>query len=107
VSAALPDRTPTRTATGAPSELTTRCSTLDDGARLSPLARVLVGLVRLYQLTARLRAPRCRFLPTCSAYAVECLTVHGAARGGWLALRRLGRCHPWHAGGFDPVPPRK
>jgi putative membrane protein insertion efficiency factor len=49
--------------------------------------------------------PRCRFYPTCSAYAAEAITVHGAARGGWLALRRLLKCAPWHPGGVDMVPP--
>lgn len=49
--------------------------------------------------------PRCRFHPTCSAYAAEAVVVHGPARGAALALARIGRCHPWHAGGFDPVPP--
>ena len=49
--------------------------------------------------------PHCRFAPTCSSYAVEALQVHGAPRGSWLTVRRLLRCHPWHAGGHDPVPP--
>ena len=48
--------------------------------------------------------PRCRFHPSCSAYALEALEQHGAGRGSWLALRRVSRCHPWHEGGFDPVP---
>ncbi|MFA9216755.1 MAG: membrane protein insertion efficiency factor YidD [Sphingomonadaceae bacterium] len=67
---------------------------------------VLRLLLRTYQLTiSPLLGPRCRFYPSCSAYAIEALEVHGAAKGSWLALRRVGRCHPWHDGGLDPVPP--
>jgi uncharacterized protein len=73
----------------------------------SLLARPLLLLVHLYRATAIVRTPRCRFLPTCSTYAVEALRTHGALRGTWLAIRRVGRCHPWNLGGFDPVPPRK
>jgi putative membrane protein insertion efficiency factor len=51
------------------------------------------------------RPPRCRFVPSCSAYALEAVEVHGAARGGWLAVRRLAKCAPWHPGGVDLVPP--
>lgn len=70
----------------------------------SPVARLLVALVRLYRATTAFRGPRCRFTPSCSSYAVEALTVHGAVRGLWLSIRRVGRCHPWHPGGHDPVP---
>ena len=54
-----------------------------------------------------LKPPSCRFLPTCSAYALEAIEVHGAAKGTYLAVRRISKCHPFHKGGFDPVPPRR
>ena len=67
-------------------------------------ARVLVGLVRAYQ-AARFGHPSpCRYVPTCSVYAVEALHRHGALRGSWLTIRRLSRCHPWGRYGADPVP---
>jgi uncharacterized protein len=78
-----------------------------DGPRTSPLAWVFLRLLDLYRATAIMRSPRCRFLPTCSTYAVEAVRTHGALRGSWLAMRRVGRCHPWNPGGIDPVPPRK
>jgi putative membrane protein insertion efficiency factor len=69
------------------------------------MARVLVALVRLYQVAlSPLLPPACRFHPSCSSYAVEALGRHGAARGAWLTVRRLGRCHPFCEGGVDPVP---
>jgi len=62
-------------------------------------------LIRAYQLAVSpLLGPRCRFYPSCSQYALEAVTRYGALRGSWLALRRLGRCHPFHEGGYDPVP---
>lgn len=71
----------------------------------SILAKPLIWLVRGYQLAiSPLLPPSCRFHPTCSCYAIEALQRHGALRGGWLALRRIARCHPWHPGGHDPVP---
>jgi len=72
---------------------------------VTPAALPLVGLVRVYQrLLSPLLPPSCRFYPSCSAYAVTALTRHGAAKGSWLAARRLARCHPFHPGGIDPVP---
>lgn len=69
------------------------------------MRRFLIFLVRGYQLTlSPLLPPSCRFVPSCSAYALEALERHGARRGGWLALRRLARCHPFRPGGYDPVP---
>ncbi|MBU0619441.1 MAG: membrane protein insertion efficiency factor YidD [Pseudomonadota bacterium] len=66
---------------------------------------LLIGLVRLYQVAiSPWLPPSCRYTPTCSAYAIEALQRHGPVRGGWLALKRLLRCHPFHEGGFDPVP---
>lgn len=71
------------------------------------VARGLGGLLRAYhRLLSPLLPPRCRFEPSCSVYAAEALEVHGVLRGGWLALRRVLRCHPWGQGGLDPVPPR-
>ena len=72
--------------------------------RLLP-RRSLMAAVRSYQLIlSPLLPPSCRFTPSCSAYAHEALTRHGAVRGSWLAARRLARCHPWNPGGYDPVP---
>jgi len=70
-----------------------------------PMRRLLIHLVRFYRLAiSPMMAPRCRFLPTCSDYAIEAIERHGPIKGGALALRRILRCHPWGGSGFDPVP---
>ena len=66
---------------------------------------VLIGLIRLWQWgPSVILPPTCRFQPSCSAYAIGAIRKHGAIRGGWLALKRLSRCHPWGGSGYDPVP---
>ena len=67
--------------------------------------RILIGAVRGYQLMiSGWTPPTCRFTPSCSSYAIEAIEEHGAPRGMWLAVRRIGRCHPWGGHGYDPVP---
>jgi putative membrane protein insertion efficiency factor len=69
------------------------------------MKRVLLALIRAYRLAlSPWWGNQCRFTPTCSLYASEAIERHGSAGGCWLAMRRIGRCHPWCAGGFDPVP---
>jgi len=63
--------------------------------------------IHAWRVVSKRLPARCRFYPSCSEYALEALDVHGAARGSWLAARRLGRCHPWNPGGIDHVPPRR
>jgi uncharacterized protein len=69
------------------------------------IGRALLAGIRFYsRAISPALPPRCRFYPTCSAYAAEAISRHGAARGSWLAVRRLAKCAPWHPGGYDPVP---
>ena len=86
-------------------ELSHNCA---EGHRVSWLAWPFILLINIYRYTfGPLFAGSCRFAPSCSVYAEDALRVHGAWRGSMLAIKRLGRCHPWHAGGHDPVPDRK
>jgi uncharacterized protein len=73
--------------------------------RLSAAGRFLVMLLTFYRrFVSPLLGANCRFYPSCSAYALESVQLHGALKGTWLAMRRLSRCHPFHTGGIDPVP---
>jgi uncharacterized protein len=75
------------------------------GSRPGVIARVLLSLIGFYRSAiSPALPPSCRYTPSCSAYAIEAVELHGAGRGSWLAARRLLRCHPFHAGGHDPVP---
>jgi putative membrane protein insertion efficiency factor len=75
--------------------------------RYSPMRGLLIALLKAYRFAiSPLYGQVCRYHPTCSAYALEAVTAHGSIKGSWLAIRRIGRCHPWAAGGFDPVPAR-
>jgi uncharacterized protein len=66
------------------------------------------ALIRVYQWTlSPLIGPACRFYPSCSQYALQSVLRFGLLHGSWLSVKRLGRCHPWHPGGFDPVPPAR
>jgi uncharacterized protein len=69
-----------------------------------PILALLITLVRIYQAARHGRPSSCRYVPSCSVYAIEALERHGAWHGSWLTARRLGRCHPWGGYGADPVP---
>jgi len=72
----------------------------------SLLARAALALVHLYQKATAHRPSPCRYIPTCSNYALDAYEEHGFVRGSWLTAKRIGRCHPWSSSGWDPVPPR-
>lgn len=69
------------------------------------MKKILMLIIKLYQkVISPLTPPSCRFYPTCSHYGLEAIETHGALKGSWLAIRRISKCHPFHEGGFDPVP---
>ncbi|QTV78588.1 membrane protein insertion efficiency factor YidD [Phascolarctobacterium sp. Marseille-Q4147] len=69
------------------------------------MSRLLILCVRFYQIfISPLKPPTCRFYPTCSAYAIEAIQKKGPVKGTWLAIKRIAKCHPFHPGGYDPVP---
>lgn len=72
------------------------------------MKKILLSLIKFYQKAiSPLTPPSCRFHPTCSHYGFEAIEKHGALKGSWLAMRRISKCHPFHEGGFDPVPEKK
>lgn len=73
--------------------------------RRSPTRRIALATIRGYQRAiSPLLGSNCRYYPSCSRYTYEAIELHGAGRGTWLGIKRIGRCHPWHEGGYDPVP---
>ncbi|TYS40383.1 membrane protein insertion efficiency factor YidD [Bacillus infantis] len=76
--------------------------------RQNMLQKMMIGLIRFYQIAiSPLKPPSCRFYPTCSHYGLEAVKRFGPFKGGWLAVRRITKCHPFNPGGFDPVPEKK
>lgn len=71
------------------------------------MRKILIGLIKFYQyIISPYLPPSCRYIPSCSTYSVEAISRFGILRGSWMAMRRIGRCNPWHEGGYDPVPER-
>lgn len=69
------------------------------------MKKILMSIIKIYQKAiSPLMPPSCRFHPTCSSYGLEAIETHGALKGSWLSIRRISKCHPFHEGGFDPVP---
>lgn len=66
--------------------------------------KIILGLIKIYQKFSKLTPPTCRFYPTCSAYTYEAIQKYGVIKGGFLGLKRILKCHPYHKGGYDPVP---
>ncbi len=76
-------------------------------ARAGRVTHAVIRVIQWYRhMVSPMRLPSCRFMPTCSQYAVEALAEYGLVRGGWLSVVRLGKCGPWHRGGWDPIPER-
>jgi putative membrane protein insertion efficiency factor len=72
------------------------------------MKKILIFIIKIYQkVISPLTPPSCRFYPTCSHYGIEAIEKHGALKGAWLAVRRISKCHPFHEGGFDPVPEKE
>ena len=74
---------------------------------LAWIGKIAIGIVRAYQTVSRFLPPVCRYSPTCSEYMIQAIRIHGVFRGVGMGILRILRCHPFHPGGYDPVPPRK
>lgn len=96
----------TNSLVGEPCDAGHQAATDSPSSSRSAPSRGLISVFRAYQVARAGRPTGCRYLPTCSEYAVEAVDTHGAARGAWLTLRRICRCTPWGGHGFDPVPER-
>lgn len=68
------------------------------------MKQFVLFLIKIYQMISRHTPPSCRFSPTCSEYTRQAVEKYGVLKGGWLGIKRISKCHPWHPGGYDPVP---